>query len=43
MTTVEHYLTTNYRPDRDYVDGKLVARNWGELNHGLAQLERRHG
>ena len=37
MTTVEHYLTTNYRPDRDYVDGKLVGRNWGELNHGLAQ------
>jgi hypothetical protein len=37
MTAVDHYLTTNYRPDKDYVDGQLVERQWGELKHGIAQ------
>jgi Uma2 family endonuclease len=37
MTAVDRYLTTNYRPDKDYLDGQLVERLWGELKHGIAQ------
>ena len=36
---VEEYLATSYRPDCDYVDGRLEERNLGELDHGLLQLE----
>lgn len=36
--TVEEYLHTSYRPDCDYVDGRVEERNAGEHDHGLLQL-----
>src|SRR5271157_495043 len=38
MVTLEEYLSTSYDPDREYVDGRLIERNVGELNHGFLQL-----
>jgi Uma2 family endonuclease len=38
MVPVERYLKTIYHPDRDYVDGQVVERNWGEQSHGRLQL-----
>jgi Uma2 family endonuclease len=35
--SVEEYLKTVYRPDCDYVDGVVEARNLGELDHGWTQ------
>lgn len=35
--TVEQYLRTVYRPDCDYVDGRVEERNLGEYDHGLLQ------
>jgi Uma2 family endonuclease len=35
---VEVYLKTSYRPDCDYVDGRVEERNLGEYDHGLLQL-----
>jgi len=37
MISVEEYLRTSYSPDRDYVDGEVVERNLGELDHGWLQ------
>jgi len=37
LVTVEEYLKTVYRPDRDYVDGRIEERNVGEYDHGLLQ------
>jgi len=34
---VEEYLRTLYQPDCDYVDGQLVERNVGEIDHSDAQ------
>jgi len=34
---VEEYLHSIYHPDCDYVDGRLVERNGGELPHAKAQ------
>jgi Uma2 family endonuclease len=36
--TVEEYLLTSYRPDCDYVDGRVEERNVGEHDHGYLQL-----
>jgi Uma2 family endonuclease len=36
--TVEEYLRTAYRPDCEYVDGRVEERNVGEYDHGLLQL-----
>jgi len=36
--TVEEYLHTSYRPDCDYVDGRIEERNVGEYDHGYLQL-----
>jgi len=36
---VEEYLRTSYRPDCDYVDGEIVERNLGELDHSDLQAE----
>jgi Uma2 family endonuclease len=36
-TSVEEYLSTSYSPDREYVDGRIVERNLGELTHGRFQ------
>ncbi len=37
LVTVEEYLRTVYRPDCDYVDGRVEERNLGEYDHGLLQ------
>jgi Uma2 family endonuclease len=37
LMSVEEYLHTNYDPDREYVDGEVVERNWGEKTHGRIQ------
>jgi Uma2 family endonuclease len=34
---VEEYLTTDYSPDVDYVDGEIQERNVGEDEHGTIQ------
>jgi Uma2 family endonuclease len=39
LVTVSQYLSTSYRPDRDYVDGVVLERNLGEYDH--ARLPRR--
>ena len=36
--SVEEYLSSVYRPDRDYVDGAVEERNVGEFDHGRLQL-----
>lgn len=33
----EEYLRTSYRPDCDYVDGRVEERNVGEYEHGRVQ------
>ena len=35
--SVEEYLKTVYRPDRDYVDGVVEERNVGERDHSWIQ------
>lgn len=35
MVSVEEYLHTAYRPDCDYVDGRIEKRNVGEGPHSL--------
>ena len=37
LISVEEYLRTSYRPDRDYVDGEVLERNVGELDHSWLQ------
>ena len=37
LVSVEEYLRTCYRPDRDYLDGELVERNLGETDHSDCQ------
>jgi Uma2 family endonuclease len=37
FVTVEEYLHTSYRPDCDYVDGRVEERNLGEHDHGFLQ------
>ena len=37
LTSVDEYLSTTYRPDRDYVDGMVLERNLGEWNHSRLQ------
>ena len=34
---VELYLHTSYRPDMEYVDGRLLERNLGEIPHATLQ------
>jgi hypothetical protein len=33
LVSVEEYLHASYYPDSDYVDGRFVERNLGELDH----------
>jgi Uma2 family endonuclease len=35
--SVEEYLHTSYRPDREYVDGEVLERNMGEPDHAGLQ------
>ena len=37
--SVEEYLTTDYSPDADYVEGRIEERNVGEKDHGKLQLK----
>jgi Uma2 family endonuclease len=39
LIPVEEYLRTTYDPDRDYVDGEVLERNLGELDHSDLQTE----
>jgi len=38
LVSVEEYLNTSYRPDRDYVDGILVERNVPTPDHSRLQF-----
>ena len=37
IVPIEEYLSTTYRPDVDYVEGRLEDRNRGEKEHGELQ------
>lgn len=37
LVSVEEYLRTSYRPDREYVDGAVWERNGGEFDHARLQ------
>ncbi len=37
LVAVDEYLSTAYRPDRDYLDGLLAERNMGTKDHGKLQ------
>lgn len=37
LVSIQEYLASSYRPDRDFVDGELQERNAGELEHSLLQ------
>ena len=37
LISVEEYLETSYRPDREYVEGQVVERNLGEYDHSNLQ------
>jgi Uma2 family endonuclease len=39
LISVEQYLSTAYSPDREYVDGSIVERNLGELDHSSIQTD----
>ena len=39
LVSVEEYLSTSYSPDREYVDGVVLERNLGELDHSETQGE----
>lgn len=38
LIPVSEYLSTSYRPDRDYVDGLVLERNLGEWDHSSLQM-----
>ncbi len=38
QVSVNEYLSTTYRPDREYVDGEIVERNVGKRPHSRAQI-----
>lgn len=35
---LSEYLDGAYRPDREYIDGELLERNVGELDHSRFQM-----
>lgn len=37
LVPIEQYLSTTWDPDREYVEGRLVERNVGELDHSYLQ------
>lgn len=37
LISIGEYLATNYRPDREYIDGEILERNVGELDHSWLQ------
>ena len=38
MVSTEKYLSTSYEADREYIDGEVIERNWGESDHGGLQI-----
>jgi Uma2 family endonuclease len=38
VVAVNEYLETSYRPDCEYIDGELLERNVGELDHSRMQM-----
>jgi len=38
LVSVSEYLSTSYRPDRDYVDGAVLERTLGEYDHARLQM-----
>jgi Uma2 family endonuclease len=38
IVPLAEYLSSSYRPDREYVDGELVERNLGEFDHARLQM-----
>lgn len=38
VVSVAEYLKTTYRPDCDYLEGELLERNVGELDHSRMQI-----
>lgn len=37
LVSVEEYLSTTYRPDREYIEGTVLERNVGEYEHSRTQ------
>lgn len=37
LVTLEDYLATSYRPDREWIDGELKERNGGKWEHARVQ------
>lgn len=38
LTPLSEYLSTTYRPDREYVDGVVLERSLGEYDHSRTQM-----
>lgn len=38
LVPVEQYLSTTWDPDREYVEGRFLERNVGELDHSHLQF-----
>src|ERR1700761_6512882 len=38
LWSVREYLRTSFSPDREYVDGRIEERNWGEKGHSILQM-----
>jgi Uma2 family endonuclease len=38
LVPLSEYLSTTYRPDRDFLEGELLERNMGEQPHSRIQL-----
>ena len=38
LTSVQEYLATSFRPDREYADGAVLERHVGERDHSRAQM-----
>ncbi len=37
LWTVREYLRTSWSPDREFVDGRIEERSWGEKEHSIIQ------
>ena len=37
LVPIEEYLSTSWDPDREYLAGRLIERNVGELDHSYLQ------
>jgi len=37
LWTVQEYLCSSWHPDREFVDGRIEERNFGEIEHSLLQ------